>query len=230
LQKHLYLYGAVVSLFLENRSQTPVEAMNDIDTHYLIALAGGYLLGSIPFGLLFTALAGQGDIRKIGSGNIGATNVLRTGNRWAAAATLICDGGKGAVAVLLARHYLGDMAALFAGLGAFLGHIFPVWLRFRGGKGVATFLGITLALYWPVGLSIAATWLAVALIWRISSLSALIAAALSSIYMILFGLSGDAFLTAVLTVLIFIMHRENIARLFRGEEPRIGTKGSAAFG
>jgi glycerol-3-phosphate acyltransferase PlsY len=203
--------------------------MSDV-THYLIALAGGYVLGSIPFGLLFTSLAGEGDIRKIGSGNIGATNVLRTGNRWAAAATLICDGGKGALAVLLARYFFGDFAALFAGLGAFLGHIFPAWLKFKGGKGVATFLGVTLALYWPAGLAVAATWLAVALVWRISSLSALIAAALSSIYMILFGLNGDAVLTAVLTVLIFIMHRENIARLFRGEEPRIGAKDRAAFG
>ena len=201
--------------------------MSDI-TLYLYALAGGYLLGSIPFGLLFTSLAGQGDIRKIGSGNIGATNVLRTGNRWAAAATLICDGGKGAVAVLLARHYFGDMAALFAALGAFLGHIFPVWLKFKGGKGVATFLGVTLALYWPVGLMIAATWLVAALIGRISSLSALIAAALSSVYMVLFGLNDYAVLTTALTVLIFIMHRENIARLLKGDEPRIGARSTAA--
>jgi len=195
--------------------------------HYLIAFALGYLLGSVPFGLIITSLAGEGDIRKIGSGNIGATNVLRTGNRWAAAATLLLDGAKGAAAVLIARALFGDMAALFAALGAFLGHIFPVWLRFKGGKGVATFLGVTLALYWPVGLLVAATWLVAALIWRISSLSALIGAALSTLYMILLGRPSFAVLTALLTILIYIMHRENIARLLRGEEPRIGAEGSA---
>ena len=196
--------------------------------HYLIAFGLGYLLGSIPFGLLFTSLAGEGDIRKIGSGNIGATNVLRTGNRWAAAATLLFDAGKGAAAVLLMRAYFGDMAALFAALGAFLGHIFPVWLKFKGGKGVATFLGVSLALYWPVGLLVAATWLGAALIWRISSLSALVGAALSTLYMLLFGLNAYAVLTFVLTVLIFVTHRENIARLLKGEEPRIGAKSAAA--
>lgn len=196
--------------------------------HYFIALAVGYLLGAIPFGLLFTSLAGEGDIRKIGSGNIGATNVLRTGNRWAAAATLLFDAGKGAAAVLLMRAYFGDMAAMFGALGAFLGHLFPVWLKFKGGKGVATFLGVTLSLYWPVGLLVAATWLSAALIWRISSLSALIGAALSSVFMLLFGLNAYAVLTLVLTVFIFIMHRENIARLLKGDEPRIGAKSSAA--
>ncbi|HEY1707902.1 MAG TPA: glycerol-3-phosphate 1-O-acyltransferase PlsY [Rhizomicrobium sp.] len=195
----------------------------------VLALVGGYLLGSIPFGLIFTALSGGGDIRMIGSGNIGATNVLRTGNRWAAAATLLCDGGKGAVAVLLAHYYLGAVAALIAGLGAFLGHLFPVWLKFKGGKGVATFLGVSLSLYWPVGLLLMATWLVAAFIWRISSLSALIAAALSSVYMLLLGKPPlYAALTFVLTVLIFIMHRENIARLLKGEEPRIGAKKAAA--
>src|SRR5580704_4578255 len=146
----------------------------------LTGLALGYLLGSIPFGLFFTWISGAGDVRTIGSGNIGATNVLRTGKKWAAAATLLCDGAKGAAAVLLARHYLAPGAEVFAGLGAVLGHLFPVWLGFKGGKGVATFLGICLALYWPVGVLVAATWFGAALIWRISSLSALIAIALSS--------------------------------------------------
>src|SRR5580658_3375707 len=156
-------------------------------TASLAALALGYLLGSIPFGLLFTYLSGAGDVRKIGSGNIGATNVLRTGKRWAAAATLLCDGGKGAIAVLVTQYAQGSDAALFAGLGAFLGHLFPLWLNFRGGKGVATFLGVTLALDWRVGLCALATWLAVAVSLRISSLSALVAAALVPVYMLLFG-------------------------------------------
>ncbi len=190
----------------------------------LLAAAGGYLLGSIPFGLIFAALSGAGDVRKIGSGNIGATNVLRTGKRWAAAATLVFDAGKGAAAVLLARYFLDDMAALIAGLAAFLGHLFPVWLGFKGGKGVATFLGVSLALNWIAGLAVCATWLVAALIWRISSLSALVAAALSSLYMLLLGERTYAALTFVLTVLIFVMHRENLARLFAGTEPRIGAK------
>jgi glycerol-3-phosphate acyltransferase PlsY len=193
-----------------------------------ISLAGGYLLGSIPFGLIFGWLAGAGDVRTIGSRNIGATNVLRTGKRWAAAATLLFDGGKGAAAVLLAGYFYGPVAALFAALGAFLGHLFPVWLGFKGGKGVATFLGVTFAIAWPVGLLVAGTWLAAAALWRISSLSALIAAALSPLYMALFGWWQPAILLTVLTVLIFFMHRENIARLLRGEEPRIGAKKSAA--
>src|SRR5215469_14873509 len=152
------------------------------------ALALGYLLGSIPFGLIFARAAGAGDVRKIGSGNIGATNVLRTGKKWAALATLLCDGGKGALAVILARVWHGEAVAVIAGLGAFLGHLYPVWLNFKGGKGVATFLGVTLALYWPAGLLAAATWAVAAWIWRISSLSALIAAALAPAYMIAFQL------------------------------------------
>jgi glycerol-3-phosphate acyltransferase PlsY len=187
-----------------------------------LGLAIGYALGSIPFGLVFAWLAGAGDVRKIGSGNIGATNVLRTGSRWAAALTLVFDAGKGAAAVLIARALYGDVAGAVAGLGAFLGHLFPVWLRFRGGKGVATFLGVTLALCWPVGLLAMATWLAAAAIWRISSLSALIAAALSPLYMLYLGGLMNALLTSVLALMIFVMHRENIARLARGEEPRIG--------
>src|ERR1700679_2511127 len=153
----------------------------------LEALAIGYLLGSIPFGLVFAFASGAGDVRKIGSGNIGATNVLRTGKKWAAAATLLCDGAKGAAAVLIAQRFLGSGAESFAALAAVLGHLFPVWLGFKGGKGVATFLGISLALFWPVGLLVAATWLAAVMIWRISSLSALAAIALSPVYFFLFG-------------------------------------------
>ena len=190
----------------------------------LVGLALGYLLGSIPFGLFFTWVSGAGDIRKIGSGNIGATNVLRTGKKWAAAATLLCDGAKGAVAVLLARHFLAPGAEIFAALGAVLGHLFPVWLGFKGGKGVATFLGVCLALHWPVGLLVAATWLGAALIWRISSLSALIAIALSSAYFLLFHHESYAAVALPLSVLITFMHRDNIRRLLRGEEPRIGAK------
>ncbi len=188
-----------------------------------IALALGYLLGTIPFGLFFTWASGAGDVRKIGSGNIGATNVLRTGKRWAAAATLICDGAKGAAAVLLARHFFPGHEA-FAGLGVVLGHLFPVWLRFKGGKGVATFLGICFALYWPVGLAVAVTWLGAAYVWRISSLSALIAIALSSAYFLLFGRYPYAALALPLSLLIYWMHRENIRRLLSGSEPRIGAK------
>ena len=191
---------------------------------FALVLVFGYLLGSIPFGLLFSWMAGAGDVRKIGSGNIGATNVLRTGKRWAALATLVFDGGKGAAAVLLAGHLFGEVAAAFAAFAAFLGHVFPVWLRFRGGKGVATFFGVLLALKWPVGLLALATWLAVAAAFRISSLSALTAAALAPLYMVLFRQPLYAMLALLLTILIFATHRENIRRLLAGQEPRIGTK------
>ncbi|HWU27402.1 MAG TPA: glycerol-3-phosphate 1-O-acyltransferase PlsY [Rhizomicrobium sp.] len=184
----------------------------------------GYLLGSIPFGLLFSWAAGAGDVRKIGSGNIGATNVLRTGKRWAAAATLLCDGGKGAVAVLTTRYFQGSDAALFAGLGAFLGHLYPIWLGFRGGKGVATFLGVTLALDWRAGLFALATWLGAALVWRMSSLAALLAAALVPLYMALFGQPLCAILELILALLVVAKHRENIQRILSKSEPRIGTK------
>ena len=193
----------------------------------LAALAIGYFLGAIPFGLLFAYLSGAGDVRKIGSGNIGATNVLRTGNRWAAAATLLCDGAKGAAAVLLTRYWLAPGAEIFAGLAVVLGHIFPIWLGFKGGKGVATFLGLCLALFWPVGLLVAASWLAAAVIWRISSLSALIAIALSPVYFFAFGRREDVPLAVLLAALIIFMHRENIRRLLRGEEPRIGKRANA---
>jgi glycerol-3-phosphate acyltransferase PlsY len=197
----------------------------------LMELLFGYLLGAIPFGLFFTYLSGAGDIRAIGSGNIGATNVLRTGKKWAAAATLLCDGAKGAAAVLLARSFfVADGLTHAAALGAVLGHLFPVWLKFKGGKGVATYLGVCLALYWPVGALVAATWLGAALVWRISSLSALIAIALSSAYFLLFGQYGYATLALPLSLLITYMHRENIRRLIRGAEPRIGAKSSGATG
>jgi glycerol-3-phosphate acyltransferase PlsY len=190
----------------------------------LLALWGavGYLLGSIPFGLLLTRALGLGNLREIGSGNIGATNVLRTGNKGAAAATLLLDGAKGAAAVLLARSMSGEDAAQIAALMAFLGHCFPVWLGFKGGKGVATFLGLMLALAWPVGLLACATWFATAVISRISSLSALVAATWSTLWCLLVGQGQVFFLTLALALLIVWRHRENMARLKAGTEPRIG--------
>ena len=184
----------------------------------------GYLLGSVPFGVVVTRLMGLGDVRQIGSGNIGATHVLRTGNKAAALATLLLDGGKGAVAVLIARAFAGEDAAQVAGLAAFTGHCFPVWLQFKGGKGVATFLGLLLALAWPVGLAACATWLVTAAAARISSLAALVAAALSSIWCVVLGEGQIFFLSAVLTLFVFFTHRANIARLRAGIEPKIGKK------
>ena len=183
-----------------------------------------YLVGSIPFGVLITRALGLGDLRAIGSGNIGATNVLRTGNKGAAAATLLLDGAKGAVAVLLARHFAGETAAMVAALAAFLGHLFPVWLGFRGGKGVATFLGVTLALCWPAGLAACATWLATAVLFRFSSLSALVAAASAPLWLLLFGRSDLVLLGLVLAALVFVRHHANIRRLLDGSEPRIGRR------
>ncbi len=210
-------------------------AMSDIGFSFHLdliaaALGLGYLLGSIPFGLLFSLLSGAGDIRKIGSGSIGATNVLRTGKKWAAALTLLCDAAKGAAAVLTARDLFGTDPALCAALGAFLGHLFPVWLGFKGGKGIAVSLGILLALYWPVALIALASWLAVLAAFRISSLSALVAAALTPIYMVLFHRPHEAVLAVLLAVLAVIAHRENIGRLLRGEEPRVGAKSGAVSG
>jgi glycerol-3-phosphate acyltransferase PlsY len=189
---------------------------------WVLALAFGYALGSIPFGLIITQLAGQGDIREIGSGNIGATNVLRTGRKDLAAATLLCDALKGAVAVLAASRVDGLDAALAAGLGAFLGHLFPVWLRFRGGKGVATFIGVLIAFAWPVALGFGTIWLAVAAVSRYSSLSALIASAATPVLLWGFGYPRQAGLFAVLAALLWAMHRANIARLLAGTEGKIG--------
>jgi glycerol-3-phosphate acyltransferase PlsY len=183
-----------------------------------------YLLGSIPFGMVLARAMGLGDLRAIGSGNIGATNVLRTGSKKAALATLILDGAKGGVAVLVAGAALGPDAAQVAGLAAFLGHLYPVWLRFHGGKGVATFIGVTLALAWPVGLSICGIWLVVFAGTRISSLSALAAAGMSVFVAFLLGRFDMVALMLLLTLLIFIKHRANIARLRAGLEPKFGAK------
>ncbi len=193
-------------------------------TDVLLAALCGYLLGSIPFGLLLTRAAGLGDIRAVGSGNIGATNVLRTGNKGLAAATLILDGVKGAVAALIALA-LADMdTAMIAGLFAVVGHNFPVWLKFKGGKGVATTLGTLLAVSWPTGLAAIATWLITAKLSRISSLSALAALGLSPIFAYLFASPSHAALALALAMLGFLRHRANIERLLDGSEPRIGEK------
>lgn len=191
---------------------------------FLAALLFGYLLGSIPFGLLLTRMAGMGDIRAIGSGNIGATNVLRTGNKKLAAGTLLLDALKGTVAVLLAGYYGPDIAGL-AGLGAFLGHLFPVWLKFKGGKGVATFMGVCLGLFWPAALVFAVVWLTTAFVFRYSSLAALVAtlAVPVAMYFVFFDLRLME-LTGVMAALSWFAHRQNIARLLRGEESRIGQK------
>lgn len=194
------------------------------------ALAGGYLLGSIPFGMIATRLGGAGDIRKVGSGNIGATNVLRTGRRDLALITLLGDGGKGAVAVLLAwlatRDGTPEQQAVLTSLAAgaaFLGHLFPVWLGFKGGKGVATFFGTLLAAAWPVGLAAAATWLITAFLFRISSLAALVAVALAPAIALAVGRPRPiALLALFMALLVYIRHIENIRRLLKGEEPRIG--------
>ena len=190
----------------------------------ILSLVLGYLLGSIPFGIVLTRLTGAGDLRQIGSGNIGATNVLRTGNKPAALATLLLDSGKGAIAVLVARHFGGDAAAVLAGGAAFLGHCFPVWLGFKGGKGVATFLGTLIALHWPLGLIACAIWLLTAAVSRISSLSALLAAALSPVFAWGLGRGDLIAVSLFMAVLIFIRHSANITRLMDGSEPRIGRK------
>jgi acyl phosphate:glycerol-3-phosphate acyltransferase len=187
----------------------------------LIAALVGYLLGSVPFGLVLARIAGYGDIRKIGSGNIGATNVLRTGNKPLAAATLILDSGKGAAAALIAAFAWSPEVALLAGGGAMLGHTFPVWLGFKGGKGVATALGVLLAVAWPVGLIACATWLLMALVFRISSLSALTALALAPVVALVLANGGVVILAAFIAVLVFIRHEANIRRLLKGQEPRM---------
>ena len=187
-----------------------------------VAFVFGYLLGSIPFGLIITLAAGGPDVRTIGSGNIGATNVLRTGRKGPAAATLVCDPLQGTAAVLVTPHFLRLEASLIAGGGAFLGHLFPVWLKFKGGKGVATYIGLLIGVYWPGALIFCAIWLVVAYLSRYSSLSALVASALTPAAFFLIGDHGASALFLALTVLLWIMHRANIARLMAGSEGKIG--------
>jgi glycerol-3-phosphate acyltransferase PlsY len=194
------------------------------DGFLVVAFLLGYLLGSIPFGLILTKLAGTQDLRSIGSGNIGATNVLRTGRKGLAAATLLLDMLKGTAAVVIAGYIDGPNAAMLAGLGAFLGHLFPVWLKFRGGKGVAVYIGVLLGLFWPAALVFCLIWLATAFTSRYSSLSALVASFVTPIFLWWFGHLALASLFAVLTMLLFYMHRENIRRLQAGTEGRIGAK------
>ena len=199
-------------------------------TVYLL-IAAGYLLGSIPFGVILTRAFGAGDLRQIGSGNIGATNVLRTGRKGLAAATLLLDGAKGAVAVLLARHFapeFGNDGAMIAGAAAMIGHCYPVWLKFRGGKGVATLLGLALALAWPIGLVFAAVWLGAVLLLRISSLGGMLGAVSAPIAAYALGYPTYAVGLAGLAVIVLWRHRENIARLRAGTEPRVGAKKDAA--
>src|SRR5882724_2603618 len=189
-----------------------------------LAFILGYLLGSIPFGLVLTKLAGTQDLRSIGSGNIGATNVLRTGRKGLAAATLLCDMLKGTVAVVIAGYYGGPNAAMLAALGAFLGHLFPVWLNFRGGKGVAVYIGVLLGLFWPAAVVFGVLWIATAATSRYSSLAALVASFVTPLFLWWFVQPALAALSAVLTLLLFYMHRENIRRLQAGTEGRIGEK------
>ena len=194
------------------------------DGFLVVAFPLGYLLGSIPFGLILTKLAGTQDLRSIGSGNIGATNVLRTGRKGLAAATLICDMLKGTAAVVIAGYFDGPNAAMLAALGAFLGHLFPIWLKFRGGKGVAVYIGVLLGLFWPAALVFGVIWIATAVLSRYSSLAALVASFATPIFLWWFGHLALASLFAVLTLLLFYMHRENIGRLQAGTEGRIGAK------
>ena len=205
--------------------------MSDIVISFLI-LSGAYLLGSIPFGLLLTKLAGMGDIRAIGSGNIGATNVLRTGRKSLAVLTLLLDIGKGAAAVVIVDSVIqtrivgADPHGLWlgiAGLGAVLGHVFPLWLRFKGGKGVATALGVFLALAWPVGVACIMTWLLIAAVFRLSSLAALFAMALAPAYTSILASSNEVWFPTIIAVLVIARHHANIRRIIKGEEPRIGS-------
>ena len=189
-----------------------------------LAFLFGYLLGSIPFGLILTRAAGGPDVRTIGSGNIGATNVLRTGRKGLAFLTLLCDALKGTAAVLIARHYAGMEAGLIAGGGAFLGHLFPVWLKFKGGKGVATYIGLLLGVFWPGMLIFCGLWLLVAFASRYSSLAALVASALTPLGLWLLGQPEAAALFLVLSILLWFMHRANVARLMNGTEGKIGAR------
>jgi glycerol-3-phosphate acyltransferase PlsY len=190
----------------------------------LLAFILGYLLGSIPFGLVLTRLAGTEDLRSIGSGNIGATNVLRTGRKGLAAATLLLDALKGTVAVVLSGYFAGAEAAMIAGLGAFLGHLFPAWLKFKGGKGVAVYIGILIGMFWPAAIVFCAVWLITAVISRYSSLSALVASFITPIFLWSLGHPALGALFALLTLLLFYMHRANISRLMAGTEGKIGQK------
>ncbi len=200
-----------------------------LDPHTLAAVALGYLVGSLPFGYLLTRAAGLGDVRDVGSGNIGATNVLRTGHKGLAALTLLLDALKGTAAVLIG-HWIGAqagvaiLASLLAGLAAFLGHVFPVWLGFRGGKGVATYIGVLLGVDWRAALAFCATWLVVALLTRYSSLSALVAAIVTPVGLVAAGDPATGLLAALMSALLIYKHRTNIRRLAAGEEPRIGAK------
>jgi len=189
-----------------------------------VAFVLGYLLGSIPFGLILTKLAGTEDLRSVGSGNIGATNVLRTGHKGLAAATLICDALKGTVAVIIGGYFGGPNAAMLAAFGAFLGHLFPVWLKFRGGKGVAVYIGVLIGLFWPAAVVFCVLWIATAFTSRYSSLSALVASFVTPIFLWWFGHLALASLFVVLTLLLFYVHRENIGRLQAGTEGKIGEK------
>jgi glycerol-3-phosphate acyltransferase PlsY len=190
----------------------------------ILALVFGYLLGSIPFGLLLTRAAGLGDVRKIGSGNIGATNVLRTGNKGLAAATLLLDALKGTAAVLISGHFAPELV-VWAGLGAFLGHLFPAWLGFKGGKGVATYLGVLIGLAWQVALIFAVVWLVMAFLLRYSSLAALTAAVVVPIALYFLSTPQITILFVAMSIIVFIKHRENISRLLAGTEGKIGAKG-----
>jgi acyl phosphate:glycerol-3-phosphate acyltransferase len=194
---------------------------------FALAFVFGYLLGSIPFGLILTRATGGPDVRTIGSGNIGATNVLRTGRKGLAAVTLLCDMLKGTAAVLVTAHFASHEAALISGLGAFLGHLFPVWLKFKGGKGVATYIGLLIGLVWPAALIFCAMWLVVAAATRYSSLAALVASALTPLALWLLGWPAAAALFLALTVLLWVMHRANIARLLQGSEGKIGVQSAS---
>ena len=194
------------------------------DAFLVVALGVGYLFGSIPFGLILTKLAGTQDLRSIGSGSIGATNVLRTGSKVLAVGTLLGDALKGTVAVVLMGYCAGPNAAMLAALGAFLGHLFPVWLKFNGGKGVATYIGVLIGLFWPAAIVFCVMWLAVAFATRYSSLAGLVAAFITPVFLWWFGHSALASLCVVMTLLLFYKHRENIKRLQAGTENRIGAK------
>ncbi len=205
-----------------------METLFGISPHELgshsLWFALGYMLGSIPFGVIIARAFGLGDLRKIGSGNIGATNVLRTGNKGAAVATLLLDALKGTLPVALAMYAATESAALAAAFGAFLGHIFPYWLKFRGGKGVATYVGILLGLGWPFLLVFAISWLSLVAIFRYSSLAALVTSVIVTLYAAYTGATNLTFGLAAMTVIIFLTHRANISRLLKGQESRVGAK------